>query len=535
MKTPREMLKNLKKTVVENGGIGGVIDSMIAPIAPGWALQRQQTRNAFNASSEYYRGAARNRLRADWTTRTTKPDAPKWEQNTLVARSRDIERNDPVGAGLIDTMGINVVGKGLRPQSKIRSEVLGCSEEQADEYRTMAESAFEAFCKNADAREISTFDHLQFMALMQICRDGESVALPVWSEKPHKKFARAIQLLEREMLGNPMAADEEKARGIIYGSMGEPLKYLINKDPAKSVPDFEEIDARDSRGRKKVIHAFMPRRPGQSRGIPLFAPVMDLFKDLGDYREAEIIKARIAACLSVIFTKADPVSAAHAARETGTKLGARDEQITRLSPGMVHYAEYGDDVKIVDPNRGQDVFGVFSENILRLIGASIGLPYELVLKDFSKTNYSSARAALLEGRRVFTFWRSWFGDSFCKPFYELVLEEAYYRGYFKVPRFFEFFDEYCRCAWLGSGWGWVDPVKEITASKLAIDYNLSSHEIECAAQGVNAYEILDDQDNYMKYRGQKQHLPEAVSADSKTATQSQPENNESEKQNANAD
>ncbi len=524
----RELLKGLKKTITENGGLGSIIDSMIAPIAPGWALQRQQTRNAFNASSEYYRGASRNRLRADWTTRTTKPDAPKWEQNTLVARSRDIERNDPVGAGLIDTMGINVVGKGLRPQSKIRAEVLGCSEEQADEYRTMAESAFEAFCKTADAREISTFDHLQFMALTQICRDGECVALPVWSEKPYKKFARAIQLLEREMLGNSMSADEEKARGIIYGPMGEPLKYLINKDPSKMVPEFDEIDARDSKGRKKVIHAFMPRRPGQSRGVPLFAPVMDLFKDLGDYREAEIIKARIAACLSVIFTKADPIAAAHAARETGTKLGARDEPITRLSPGMVHYAEYGDDVKIVDPNRGQDVFGVFSENILRLIGASVGLPLELVLKDFSKTNYSSARAALLEGRRVFTFWRFWFGDTFCKPFYELVLEEAYYRGYFRVPRFFEFFDEYCRCAWLGSGWGWVDPVKEITASKLAIDYNLSTHEIECAAQGVNAYEVLDDQDSYMKYRRQKENLPVATLGASKTPAK---ETDESEKNN----
>lgn len=531
MKSPKEILKGLKKTVVEMGGLGGVIDNIIEPIAPAWALQRQQTRNAFNASNEHYRGAARNRLRGDWPVRSTKPDAPKWEQNALVSRFRDIERNDPIGNGLIDTMGINVVGKGLRPQSKMRAEVLGCSEAQADEYRTMAEAAFEAFCKTADAREISTFDHLQFMALSQICRDGESIALPVWSEKPYKKFARAIQLLEREMLGNPLSANEEQARGIIYGPMGEPLKYLINKDTSRTVPDLEEIDARDSRGRKKVIHAFMPRRPGQSRGIPLFAPVMDLFKDLGDYREAEIIKARIAACLSVIFTKADPLSAVHAARETSTTLGPRDAQLTKLSPGMVHYAEYGDDVKIVDPNRGQDVFGVFSENILRLIGASIGLPYELVLKDFSKTNYSSARAALLEGRRVFTFWRSWFGDTFCRPIYELVLEEAYYRGYFRVPNFFKFFDEYCRCAWLGSGWGWVDPVKEITASKLAIDYNLSTHEIECAAQGVNAYEVLDEQDNYMKYRKEKINLSAPVVGASKKPANLENEN-ESEKTNA---
>lgn len=528
MKNPKEFLKSVKANITERGGISALIDQMILPFAPGLALQRQQTRGAFNASNEYYRGASRNRLRGDWATRTTKPDAPKWEQNTLVSRFRDLERNDPIANGLIDTMGINVVGKGLRPQSKMRAEVLGCTEDEADDYRSQAEAAFEKFCELADSREVSTFDHLQFMALTQICRDGESITLPVWSNQPYRPYGRCLQLLEREMLGDSNSIDEQKARGIIYGPTGEPIKYLINKTPEAINPTLEEIAARDNNGRKKIIHAFMPRRPGQSRGVPLFAPVMDLFKDFADYREAEIIKARIAACLSVIFTKADPVAAAQAAREMGNETLARDEKLTRLSPGMVHYAEYGDDVKIVDPNRGTDSFGVFSENILRLIGASIGLPYELVLKDFSKTNYSSARAALLEGRRVFTQWRHWFGQMWAKPIYKLVLEEAYYRGYFKVPNFEKHFDEYCRCEWLGSGWGWVDPVKEITASKLAIDYNLSSQEIECANQGVNAYEILDDQDNYLKYRSQKKFLPVAVTGASKKPMN--PADEESEKQ-----
>lgn len=529
MKSPKELLKSVKSIVTGHGGIGGLIDQMLLPFAPGLALHRSQTRNAFNASNEYYRGASRNRLRGDWAARETKPNAPKWERDTLVARFRDIERNDPIGNGLIDTMGINVVGKGLRPQSKIRAEMLGVSEAEADDYRGQAEAVFEKFCKLADAREISTFDHLQFMALTQICRDGENITLPVWSEKPYRPFGRCLQLLEREMLGDPRSASEEKARGIIYGPSGEPVKYLINPNPEKINPTFEEIDARDDKGRKKIIHAFMPRRPGQSRGIPLFAPVLDLFKDFADYREAEIIKARIAACLSVIFTKSDPVAAAAASRELGGDTLPRDQKLKSLSPGMVHYAEAGDDVKIVDPNRGTDSFGVFTENILRLIGASIGLPIELVLKDFSKTNYSSARAALLEGRRVFTFWRHWFGQMWLQPIYELVLEEAYYRGYFRVPNFEMFFDEYCRCTFLGSGWGWVDPVKEITASKLAIDFNLSTHEIECANQGVNAYEILDDQNNYLKYRSKKEFLPVPVTGASKTPTN--PADEESEKQN----
>ena len=500
MINPKQMLKSIKQTITKNGGLGALIDNMIEPIAPGYALQRRQQRAAFGASNEYYRGASRSRLRSDWLARASNPDAPSWEQKALVDRFRDLERNDPIANGLVDTMGINVVGRGLRPKPKIRHEVIGVSKEEAEKFADMATAAFELFSKFADAREIVTFDHLQFMALTQIIRDGESIALPLWAEESYRPFARCVQLLERECLGDPLSADADRARGIVLGSRGQPLKYIINKTPGQIKSDIEEIAARDSKGRRKIIHAFMPKRPGQTRGIPLFAPVMDLFKDFSDYREAEIVKARIAACLSVIFTSADPHAKVAAIKEANGSLIQRDQPISSISPGMVHYAEYGDSVNVVDPNRGGETFGPFVETVLRLIGTSIGLPYELILKDFSKTNYSSARAALLEGRRVFTNWRSWFGNTFCQAIYELVIEEAYYRGFFDVPNFEEFKHEYCRAMWLGDGWGWVDPVKEITASKLAIEYGFSTHEKECAAQGMDAYEILDEQDSYSRYK-----------------------------------
>ena len=93
-----------------------------------------------------------------------------------------------------------------------------------------------------------------------------------------------------------------------------------------------------------------------------------------------------------------------------------------------------------------------------------------MIKDFSKTNYSSARASLLEGRRMFLMWRAWFARMFCMPLWEMVLEEAFLRGLFDVPAFYENRAEYCRCQWVGGAWGWVDPVKEVQSSKMAIDF-----------------------------------------------------------------
>lgn len=205
-----------------------------------------------------------------------------------------------------------------------------------------------------------------------------------------------------------------------------------------------------------------------------------MFKDLADYLEAEVVASRVAACLAIFITREDPAMGAIVNAADDPQSGKRVEAV---EPGMISYLAPGEGIHTVDPKRGGETFNAFVEGVLRLIGVSLGLPYELLVKDFSKTNYSSARAALLEGRRQFTTWRHWFGGKFCRPIWELVIEEAYLRGMLDLPDFYENRTEYLRAAWVGGSWGWVDPQKEILASKLAIDFGLSTYSKEVAGQG----------------------------------------------------
>lgn len=57
------------------------------------------------------------------------------------------------------------------------------------------------------------------------------------------------------------------------------------------------------------------------------------------------------------------------------------------------------------------------------------------MKDFSKTNYSSARAALIEAWRFFNGRRSWIINYWAKPVFELWLEESVNRGLIEAPNF----------------------------------------------------------------------------------------------------
>ena len=470
-----------------------IIDRAIEKIAPQWGVNRMRSRYALSMMGGY-KAADITRIRDNWILPGMGGDQPtgtQYDLSVMRARSRDANRNDPVASGATDTMKTNIIGNGLKPQSKIRAAALGISEERAKDLRRQAETAWSLFAPMADAGNRLDIDEMQFLALTKIIEDGETIVIPTWAKERWRPFGRCLEIIESERLASPSKEMTAAPHGIKTGSRGEPETYFIKKTK-KSVQDKDDylpIKARDSEGRPKILHIFPTKRPGQTRGVPLFAPVLSYFKDLADYMEAEVVAARVAACLAVFITKGDPMAAGMALggdTETGT-----NERIQSIEPGLVSYLNMGESINTVDPKRPGDAFGPFIESILRIIGISIGLPYELIAKDFSKTNYSSARASLLEGRRMFMGWRNWFSRKFCKPIWDLILEEAFLRGMFDAPDFYKFRHEYSQVQWIGGGWGWVDPVKEVDASKKAIDYGLSTLAEETAAQGRDWEEVLE--------------------------------------------
>ena len=69
-------------------------------------------------------------------------------------------------------------------------------------------------------------------------------------------------------------------------------------------------------------------------------------------------------------------------------LAARNEWDNGLQGGSIIPIFPGDKVAPFTPSR--PAVGQFVENVLRRRGAGLNIPFELLMKDFSKTNYSSA-------------------------------------------------------------------------------------------------------------------------------------------------
>jgi lambda family phage portal protein len=169
-----------------------------------------------------------------------------------------------------------------------------------------------------------------------------------------------------------------------------------------------------------------------------------------------------------------------------------------IKPGTVMYGNRNEKPHILESSRPSPNFASFSEFVLRAMAASLDMPYEVLAKDFSKTNYSSARAALLEAWRVFTLYRSWLTRHYCQPIWSMVIEEAWLSGLLKFPSgapdFYDAQSLYTKALWIGPSRGYVDPVKEIGAIVTALENRLTTYSEALAETGRDFDETMDERE-----------------------------------------
>jgi lambda family phage portal protein len=315
---------------------------------------------------------------------------------------------------------------------------------------------------------------------------GEALALPLWLPNRGHTFATTIQLVEPDRLRNPgdRLNDSKIRGGIEVDGYGAPVAYWIAKHHpgdrflggSLSSEQYERISTRTRFSRLRVIHVHDKERTGQNRGKPILSAIMPLFKMLDHYERSELQAAVVNAMIAAfIETPLDGESISEMfGGSVEDYIAARNEWQVKLQGGAVIPVFPGDKVAPFTPSRPNSGYSSFVENVLRHIGTGLNLPFELLMKDFSKTNYSSARAALMEAWRFFMGRRGWLATYWTRPVYELWLEEAVNKGLIEAPGFYQNKALWCRCKWIGPGRGWIDPVKEARASEIRLETNLST-------------------------------------------------------------
>lgn len=485
------------------------LDNLIAVFSPKRAAQRLAWRTQYAALGGGYKGARRDRratygLNRDEGSADSQilPDLPD-----LRAASQELVRNFPLATGALNTKVTSVIGSGLRVRSEVDAEYLGLDDDQKESIETELERVFNRWAGSVecDLTRVQTFNEIQDLVYRAEKESGDVLILKRFVERAGSAFGFKLQIVEGGRLVNPgHAADTlEIAGGIRFDSYGAPSAYCIANVSAPSdlfvsAKDIVEVPAFDAAGRANVIHLFQRRRPGQSRGVPDFAPVIEMLKQLGDYTDGELTAAVVSSFLTVFVTSEDGggLDAMEPASETGAKGSDKD---FKLGAGALLDLQPGEKIETVNPGRPNDKFDPFVLAVLRQIGVALELPFEILIKHFT-ASYSASRAALLEAWKYFRRERTRFAARFCQPVYEEVIAEAVARRFIVLPGFNDpaVREAYLGAVWHGPGMMSLDPLRENKA------YEVDENRGWKTAAEITAEKTGNDWDRNIRRRGKEQ-------------------------------
>lgn len=485
------------------------LDNLYSQFAPVKAVTRQKARMTL-AFAHSYAGASRHASAlADYVPSNGDADQDVlYDLPLLRQRSRDLLRNNPLALGALNTVCTNVVGTGLKLQVRIDRDFLHLNDEVADQLESTIEREFRLWANatTCDVTDTVHFAGLQSLVFRSMLENGDCfILLTAQARTGLQPYSLALQVIEADRVCNPhYAVDSELlVAGIQKNAYGAPIAYHILKTHPGNLKGavqsewFRVPALHPQTGLKQVIHVYPPLRPGQTRGVPYLAPVIDALKQLGNYTEAEITAAVVSSYLTVF------VKSTHGDMALTPLIR---ERTYGLGNGAVVSLAEGEDVSTVNPGRPNAQFDPFIQSILRQIGVALELPFEVLVKHFT-ASYSAARAALLEAWRFFMARREWLAQHFCQVVYETWFYEAVCLGRIQAPGFI-FGDPairaaYCGAHWIGPAPGQIDPLKEIQAARERIDAGISTLSRETAAltgeewekthrQGVKEKRMRDD-------------------------------------------
>ncbi len=398
-------------------------------------------------------------------------------------KSRDVDRKECLARAATENYVTNVVGDGLRPQAKIDHRYLGISEKEARDFERMAEKIFElhANSKDFDFRRVQSFPQMTATIMRSALIDGDCLVIRRYKPRKNAILGTAVQLIGSERIRNPMEgfADIDIREGVELDADGEPVAYHVeSRDGLYSgsvksirVPRYDDNDSLLA----LLIHS--ARLPGQSRGEPYLAPVVDRFKQLERYTDAEIRASVLNAFYAAFITTETP-SDIDQRKMTALPesmrppAGGRSSQKFGPEGGLMMELLKGEKVDTSAPGRPNANFEPFVHSVVKMISIGLGLPPEVLTQHF-QSSYSAARGAILEAWKAYKTRRSWLVAEFCQPVWEWLITEAVLRGLISAPGFEDPFKRriYLSTEWIGSTMASIDPLKDAKADEVNITKN----------------------------------------------------------------
>jgi lambda family phage portal protein len=420
----------------------------------------------------------------------------------LRERSRDAFMGIPLASAAVETLDTSVVGEGLFPAPNVDGEVLGLDEQETADLNKELATKFGWWAwdpRECDWEQKYDFYTLMHVAFQSMLLSGDCPVLFPLRPRPQTLFDFRLRIFEADRIMNPtiMPPNTNIFSGVEVDGEGELRAYHIALRHPLSIqattrfrlPMIAQQTVRVEpfgalSGRRNMTLLIKPERPEQRRGVPILSVCLELLKQQGRFVDSTVVAAVIQSYFTAFITSEFPdpnLFDSLLTDEQKKEILNFNPYNVQLGPGVVNFMRPGHAVNFASPTQPQATFGEFTVAVARFIGAALGIPYEVLLKQFN-ASYSASRAALLDFWKRVRKYRAQLVTQFCQPCYEEWMTDAIALG--RIERFVGGFDDplikraMLRCNWSGASAGSLDPQKEVAAADLKVKCGFSTTERE---------------------------------------------------------
>ncbi len=338
--------------------------------------------------------------------------------------------------------------------------------------------------ENADAAGVMDFKTILSTALRAIWNDGDVAMV--------KRTTGRLSMFEADQVISPRAGKGNRriVQGIQLNEQNRPVNYWLQM--RKTTGDTGMVKNFGNNPKavaaRHVIFPAFRKRFGQTRGIPVGAAILELFEKLQNYLEYEQIAAEMGSMITWGVKKGNPdnLNFSSTGKTDNPDATSTFEQVQKMEPGMIFDLLSEDEVELYNANRPGNTFEPYIITVCRLIGVGIGLPLELILLDFSRTNYSSARASMGEARRMFQVWQQFCQTYICDPWYRWQIARGIALGVLPaVDGIFKMRGQWPK-------WEYIDPLRSAKANEIERKGHVASRSEQIREKGNEPVEVDDE-------------------------------------------
>lgn len=419
-----------------------------------------------------------------WAPSPLGPNAAlDYSADKLRAQSRDQVRKNALASSAVERITSNVIGTGIKPQLPDAAS--------ADLWLKWTDESA--------ADGMLDFYGQQSQVMRAVVETGECfVRLRVRRPEDRMSVPLQLEIIESEFV--PMDRNEQAtaARGEIRQGVefdrnvrSRRVAYWMHRrHPNDATPGAATGDELVRVPASEVLHIYLPGRPGQVRGEPWFARVLDRLKDLSEYDRAELVRKKIAAMFAGFIRRPTPDGVS--IEDLEEIWGNADEQggvaEISLEPGTMQMLAPGEDVEFSTPSDVGGQYEVFIRSQKRDIAAGLGILYEQLSGDYSQVNDRTWRAAINDFRRRCEGWQHhMIVFQFCRPVWRRWAELAVLSG--ALPATFDFA---APVKWTPQAWPYINPVQDVAARRDEVLAGFTSRSAVVSERGEDAARIDEE-------------------------------------------